>query len=500
MTAALERLTPGMPIPYGGDKLAFVSEDLAERFAPGDRLIIVQACGQLLHVPGAIHLAVQAAMDQATAAFADLNRSSDEAISAFFAAFANRLANDAIWAEITRANEADVARARTRGVSLTRLIVTEAMRAHMILGLAAWRDAPAGRGRIAERVDHEGWSVETVTAPLGVIGFVFEGRPNVLADAVGVLRGGNCVVFRIGSDALGTAQAMMRLALRPALAAAGLPEGAAVLIESAEHAAGWALFANTGLSLAVARGSGRAVAQLGAVARQAGTPVSLHGTGGAWLLADANAEATRFHDAVRHSLDRKVCNTLNVCCIPRGRAAELVPLFLQGLAGAGAARGVGVKLHATTEAWDYLPSAWRDGVSRVRRADGDHEEAVTERLDRADLGREWEWEESPEVSLEIVADLDEAIGLFNALSPRFIASVIAADLAVHERAFAALDAAFIGDGMTRWVDGQYAFGRPELGLANWQNGRLFARAGVLGGDGVFTLKTRMRQGVAGLKR
>jgi glutamate-5-semialdehyde dehydrogenase len=273
-----------------------------------------------------------------------------------------------------------------------------------------------------------------------------------------------------------------------------------VLIESAQHAAGWALFANTGLSLAVARGSGRAVAQLGAVARQAGTPVSLHGAGGAWLLADQSAEAARFHDAVRHSLDRKVCNTLNVCCVPRERARELIPLFLEGLAEAGAARGVGVKLHTTAEAWGHLPPAWREGVSHVRRADGDHEEALTERLERVDLGREWEWEESPEVSLEIVADLDEAIDLFNALSPRFIASVIAAAPDVHARAFAALDAAFIGDGMTRWVDGQYAFGRPELGLANWQNGRLFARAGVLGGDGVFTLKTRMRQSAIGLKR
>ncbi len=178
----------------------------------------------------------------------------------------------------------------------------------------------------------------------------------------------------------------------------------------------------------------------------------------------------------------------------------MVPLFLQGLAEAGAARGVGVKLHATPSAWAHLPTAWREGVSRVRRADGDHEEALTEGLDRGDLGLEWEWEESPEVSLEIVADLDEAIGLFNAFSPRFIASVIAAEPEVHESAFAALDAAFIGDGMTRWVDGQYAFGRPELGLANWQNGRLFARGGVLSGDGVYTLKTRMRQSAMGLKR
>ena len=50
------------------------------------------------------------------------------------------------------------------------------------------------------------------------------------------------------------------------------------------------------------------------------------------------------------------------------------------------------------------------------------------------------------------------------------------------------------------VDGQYALGRPELGLSNWQNGRLFARGAVLSGDGVFTVRTRVRQADPGLDR
>jgi glutamate-5-semialdehyde dehydrogenase len=500
MNALLERLTPGMPIPYGGDRVTFVSEDLAARFQAGDRLVVVQSTGDLLHVPRAAYQIAHGAVTRAHEAFASLAGVSDEAISLFFESFAARLADDALWAQVAAANEADVARATARGASVTRLIASETMRAEMIAGLRAWRDAPAGRGRVTEHVDHIGWSVEMVTAPLGVVGFVFEGRPNVLADAVGVLRGGNSVVFRIGADALETARTLMTLALAPALSAARLPPGAAILIESADHAAGWALFADPRLALAVARGSGPAVTQLGAVARQAGTPVSLHGTGGAWLLADRDAGAERLFDAVRHSLDRKVCNTLNVCCIPRTRADELIPVFLNALSEAGAMRGVGVKLHATAEAMDHLPAAWRSGRGAVTRADGVHDEPLAELLAREDLGQEWEWEESPEVSLELVEDLDDAVALFNRLSPKFAASVIAADPAARDRAFAALDAAFVGDGVTRWVDGQYAFGRPELGLANWQDGRLFARGGVLGGDGVFTLKTRMRQTDMGLKR
>ena len=187
----------------------------------------------------------------------------------------------------------------------------------MVAGLRVWRDAPTRRGQVVERVVHDGWAVEQVADALGVIGFVFEGRPNVFADATGVLRGGNTVVFRIGADALGTARAIVEHALAPALAAAGLPPGAATLVDSPERAAGWALFSDPRLSLAVARGSGRAVEQLGSVARHAGLPVSLHGTGGAWIVADATADADKFAQAVYHSLDRKVCNTLNVCCIPR---------------------------------------------------------------------------------------------------------------------------------------------------------------------------------------
>jgi glutamate-5-semialdehyde dehydrogenase len=493
MIRDLETLAPGMPILWGGSKLSFVPECLAAAFAPGDRLLVVQDSGALLHIPGAVHAIADAAVGRARAAFMAMARVSEAAISDFFERFAANLEDAAIWSAVARANAADVATATARGRSVTRLTATEAMRQGMIAGLRTWRDAPVGRGRLIERVDHAGWHVDQVTAALGVVGFVFEGRPNVFADAAGVIRGGNTVVFRIGSDALATARALSALALEPALRDAGLPDGAAVLLDSAEHAAGWALFADPRLALAVARGSGPAVAQLGSVARQAGTPVSLHGTGGAWLAADVSADRDRFAAAVFHSLDRKVCNTLNVCCIPGSRAADLVPVFLGALRRAGERRGHGAKLHVVEGDEGSLPPDWLRARTRVRRADGDHDEALVETIPLAGLAREWEWEETPEVTLKIVADLDEAARLFNTYSPRFVACVIAEDAAARDRFLADVDAAFVGDGFTRWVDGQYALNRPELGLSNWQSGRLFARAGVLSGDGVYTVRARMTQ-------
>lgn len=488
----LQRLIPGMPIVYGGDRVSLVDERLAAAFQPGDRLLVDPDSGALLHAPAAEHETAHRAVSRAQAAFARMGAVADDQITSFFDLFAARLADDRVWGAIAAANAADVTRAAARGRSTTRLAVSDAMRRDMIDGLRVWRDAPASRGKVIERVDHAGWSVEQVTAPLGVIGFVFEGRPNVFADATGVLRAGNTVVFRIGSDALGTAQAIVEHALEPAIREAGLPDGAAVLVESAAHAAGWAMFADSRLALAVARGSGPAVAQLGAIARAAGTPVSLHGTGGAWMVADASADAERFFAAVYHSLDRKVCNTLNVCCVVRERADELVPVFLEALERAGERRR-GWKLHVAEADMGRLPVALRERRGPVLRAEGVVDEALVEPIADSLLGVEWEWEETPEVSLKIVETIDEAAALFNAHSPRFCAALIAEDAQAQARFYEAVDAPFVGDGFTRWVDGQYALSRPELGLSNWENGRLFARGGVLAGDGVFSVRTRVRQ-------
>lgn len=488
----LEALTQGMPIPFGGDKVTHVTADLADAFVAGDRLVIVQDTGALLHIPAAESAIAEAAVTAATDAFAAMGTVSDEAITAFYGAFVARLESDESFAPIAAANQADIESAQARGRTTTRLELSPTMRADMISGLQTWATASSLRNQVEETITHEGWQVDQVTSGLGVVGFVFEGRPNVFADATGVLRSGNTVVFRIGSDALGTAKAMVEHALEPALAEAGLPAGAVSLVASAAHAAGWALFSDPRLSLAVARGSGSAVSQLGSVARQAGTPVSLHGTGGAWIVAASDADAAVFSEAVYNSLDRKVCNTLNTCCIVSDRADDLVPAFLAALDRAGDRRGVKTKLHVIADQVDHIPADWQTEVA-IARAEGDVVESQTSTLGWDDLGEEWEWENSPEVTLAIVESVDKAVHLFNTLSPRFAASLISSDDAAHQRFFELVDAPFVGNGFTRWVDGQYALDRPELGLSNWEFGRLFGRGGVLSGDSVFTVRSRVTQ-------
>ncbi|MEZ5382649.1 MAG: aldehyde dehydrogenase family protein [Microthrixaceae bacterium] len=488
----LTGLTEGMAVVVGGDRVVRVPTELAEEFAEGDRLLTVPSTGALLHVPAAVGRLTEAAVDRAAGAFTRMGAVSDEAVTAFFERFADRLADDATFAPIAEANAADVAAAQAKGRSTTRLVLSDTMRADMIDGLRTWGRAASGRDEVVDRVDHDGWSVELRRAGLGVVGFVFEGRPNVFADACGVIRSGNTVVFRIGSDALGTARAIVAHALDPAIELAGLPPGAATLVGAAERSAGSALFSDRRLALAVARGSGAAVAQLGAVAQAAGVPVSLHGTGGAWIIAGDSADAGRLESAVTASLDRKVCNTLNTAVVLRSRAAELVPIVLAGLRAAADARGTNPKLWVHQSAAELVPEGWRAEIT-VARAQGDVAEPGAEALPTSDLGREWEWEASPEISLAVADDLAQAIGWFNTHSPHFVASIISEDAAEAEAAYQGLDAPFVGNGFTRWVDGQYAFDRPELGLSNWEQGRLFGRGGVLSGDSVFTLRARVTQ-------
>ncbi len=488
----LTSLTAGMPIVYAGDRLTYVDEELAAAFRPGDRLVVVQTTGDLLHIPSAAHAVATAAVDAAVAAFERIGTVTDAQISDFYETFAQRLQDDASFAPIAAANEADVAAAKAKGRSTTRLVLSDKMRADMVAGLRAWRTADSGRGSVLEQVEHAGWRVDQVRSGLGVVGFVFEGRPNVFADATGVLRSGNTVVFRIGSDALGTAKAIVANALDPALEAAGLPAGAASLVASPARAAGHALFSDSRLALAVARGSGSAVAQLGAVARQAGIPVSLHGTGGAWIVASEHADAEAFASVVYHSLDRKVCNTLNTCCIVASAVDRLLPAFLDALDRAGRRRDATTKLHVAEGDQGHIPPEWFD-PARIVRAEGPVEEPRTEVIGADQLGLEWEWEDSPEVTLKIVDDIDEAVSLFNEQSPRFVASLVSEDEAEHDRFFALIDAPFVGNGFTRWVDGQYALNKPELGLSNWQTGRLFGRGGILSGDSVYTVRSRVTQ-------
>ena len=429
---------------------------------PGDRIIGVASLGELLVISAEAQAEAEAAVREAQAAFAELSRASSAQIDQFFGAFAARLENPEVWTRIEAANARDVAEAKAAGRQVGRLQITEAMRRAMIEGLRGWQMAKSRVGQVLERREEEDFVLERRCAPLGVIAFVFEGRPNVFADGAGVLRNHNTAVMRIGRDAQGTAEAIESDALQPALREAGLPAAAVRLVRCRERAAGQALFTQAGVRLAVARGSGPAVALLGAIAEQHGIAASLHGTGGAWLYVDESASPETLANVLRSSLDRKVCNTLNTLVLDEALPAALLETCRELL------RSLNAKVHTSR------------GAARL------FEEGIAQ--EEEDLGREWEWEGQPELSVLFAGDMEEACALFNRYSPHFVASILTQKRERFETFYERVDAPYVGWGFTRWVDGQWAWQRPELGLTNWERGRLLGRSGILSGDDIVSVR------------
>jgi glutamate-5-semialdehyde dehydrogenase len=432
------------------------------KLEPGDRVVPLAEFGELIVISKAAAEAAGHAVARAGAALAALSEVSDVAIARFFEEFAARLEDETAFAEVRRANQADVASAKARGRAVGRLELSERMRLDMISGLRGWASSASRVGEVIEKRQGAGYVIERRRAPLGIVAFVFEGRPNVFADAAGVVRNRNAAVFRIGGDALATAIAIEEHALRPALLAAGLPEGALTLVRSKEHGAAHALFSERAVRLAVARGSGRTVALLGAIAKQHGIPASLHGTGGAWMFVEASASPELLKNAVRFSLDRKVCNTLNVLVLERAAVDKLGPHLAEVL------RELSAKVAVVPGSEGIVP-----GASTIAEAE---------------LGKEWEWEGTPELSFVVARDFAHAVALLNQYSPRFVASILSERAGAFESFYAAVEAPYVSNAFTRWVDGQWAWHRPELGLTNWETGRLLGRSGFLSGDDLTSVR------------
>ena len=198
-------------------------------------------------------------------------------------------------------------------------------------------------------------------------------------------------------------------------------------------------------------------------------------------------------EAIYRSLDRKVCNTLNTVCLTRSVAVKLFPVLCKNMQKAADRRGHPWKMHVCSGDEFLIDAKYFKRIVPIARAEGIFEEPQVELIEPNQVGKEWEWEDSPEITLVLADSVNEAVALCNQHSPQFVASLISEDPEEHQRFFEAMNAPFVGDSFTRWVDGQYALKKPELGLSNWQNGRLFCRGSILSGDNVFTVRTRYIQ-------
>lgn len=500
MTQQLTTLTAGMQLIYDGNKVFTVDEALASEFKPGDKLLFTHGANRPIIIPKTSIDLVETELTLAKQGFQELAAATDDQINTFYTQFSKNLADDVIWGKIKEVNEFDVETARKNNKSTTRLIANDKCRHNMISGLADFNAQEVSRKENITHVDHNGWSVDLLKSPLGVVGFVFEGRPNVIADATGVLKTGNVGVMRVGRDALKTAMAIVKFALYPALDVANISRNVIRVIDSPERSSAWALFSNSKVSLAVARGSGQAVFMLGSIAQYHGIATSLHGTGGAWMITDESTDTQRLQSAIKGSLDRKVCNTLNTLCILDTQVDDFLPIIQDALKQAGEKLKQSYKVHIDSKSKSYFPEHLFSKQTLVTRPTGLVEESQFEIIQRDQLGTEWEWEQTPEITIVVTQSITESIQLCNKYSPQFVASLLTTNMQSLESFFDQVNAPFVGNGMTRWVDGQYALKSPELGLSNWEGGRFLARSAILSGDGVFTTRIKMIQDDISLSR
>ena len=343
-------------------------------------------------------------------------------------------------ATIMAANAEDVARAEAAGTDaplIDRLRLTperiEAMAAGLV-DLAGLAD-PVG-DVVRGWTNPNGVQVRQVRVPFGVVGIIFEARPNVTADAAGIaVKSGNAALLRGSSSALHSNQAIMA-ALRLGVAEAGLPVDAVQLVEGGREVTGEMMTARGLVDVLIPRGG---AGLINAVVQGATVPVIETGTGNCHLFVDASADIEM---ALAIMLNAKVqrpsvCNALETLLVHADIASRFLPRALEALADAG------VTVHGTPDVAAY---------SAAVVPAGPHEfDAEYLTLDLA---------------ARTVKDLDEALAHIAAHSTGHSETIVTADLASAERFVAEVDAAAVlVNASSRFVDGgEFGFGA-EIGIS-----------------------------------
>src|SRR5882762_3004914 len=279
--------------------------------------------------------------------------------------------------EILAANASDLAEADDLSPALRDRLALDPKRIEAIAaGLEAIADLPDPVGRVlAQWTRPNGLAIERVAVPLGVIGIIYESRPNVTADAGGLaLKSGNAAILRGGSESLHSSRALVA-ALAQGLSSAGLPEAAIQLVPTRDRAAvGLMLGMNEHIDIIVPRG-GRSLIER--VQRESRIPVIAHLEGICHTYVDGEADPGKARAIVLNAKMRRVsiCGATETLLVDRRVAADRLPAILADLREAGCElRGDPetqaidpTVLPATEEDWrtEYL-----DAVLSVRVVDG----------------------------------------------------------------------------------------------------------------------------------
>ncbi len=364
------------------------------------------------------------------AASREVGRASSGMRDDLLRAAADLLVSDAT--SVLEANQADLERAEREGLDATaldRLRLTKRRVEQMAGGLRAVAVLPDPVGEVVD-----GWSrpnglrVERVRVPLGVVGIIYENRPNVTSDAAGLcVKAGNAAFLRGSSSALTSNRAVVTV-LRRALSKAALPEDAVALVEDTSHETAVAFMRLRGLVDCLVPRGGRAL--VASLLEHATVPYVLDGDGNCHVYVDASADLDMAEAIVVNAKTQRpgVCNAAETLLVHADIAPALLPRLSRALEG--------VELVADDRARGYLPGA----------AAASDEDFATEFL-------------ALKLAIGVVDDLDAAIEHIVRFGSGHSEAIVTRDLASADRFVRDVDAAAVlVNASTRFVDGG------ELGL------------------------------------
>jgi len=343
--------------------------------------------------------------------------------------------------EIVAANAEDLARGRENGLSdglLDRLRLDAGRVAALAAAVRDVAALPDPVGRVLdERTLPNGVRLQKVSVPFGVVGSIYEARPNVTVDIASLaLRSGNAVVLRGGSAALSTNIALVRV-MRGALADAGIDPEAIQTVDDFGRDGARSLMQARGLvDVLVPRGSAQLIET---VVTESSVPVIETGAGVVHIVLDSSAPLEWARDIVVNAKTQRpsVCNAVETVLVVADAAERLVPEVVRALQDAG------VTVHG-----DEAVAGLVSDVVPAGEADW-----ATEHM-------------SLDVSMRIVPDLDEALAHIRTYSTHHTESIITADEANAERFLAEVDSAVVmANASTRFTDGgEFGFGA-EVGIS-----------------------------------
>ena len=344
-------------------------------------------------------------------------------------------------ADILAANQQDMANAQAKGLDaalLDRLQLQEQTIDGMCEGLRQIVALPDPVGEMDEfRTRPNGLQIGKMRVPLGVIGIIYESRPNVTVDATALcLKSGNACVLRGGSEALHSNLAIAQL-IRQALQESGLPEAAVAFIEHTDRAGVGAMLQSPDLiDVIIPRGGKNLVARIAAEAR---VPVIKHLDGICHVYIDEFADNNQALNIAFNAKTSRygTCNTMETLLIHTSRAAELLPQLAARYAEKQ------VELRGCEQTRTILP----------------HIHTATE--------ADWETEYlAPILSIKIVASLNDAIAHINHYGSHHTDSIVTEHYS-HAQTFLRLvdSASVMVNASTRFADG-FEFGLgAEIGIS-----------------------------------